>query len=71
MVGEAKLEMFLEENPPIESNIPKACASLDEAKSYLTELVSESSTQVKYCCFKLFYIIYYLLNKINIDRHGY
>lgn len=50
MVGEAKLEMYLEENPPIESNISKACASLNEAKSYLTELVSEQSTQVKYYC---------------------
>lgn len=47
MVGEAKLEMFLEENPPIEINIPKACAGLSEAKSYLTESISElSSTQV-------------------------
>jgi len=46
MVGEAKLEMFLEEHPPIESNIAKACAGLNEAKSYLTESISELSTQV-------------------------
>lgn len=51
MVGEAKLEMFLEENPPIESNIPKAFAGLNEAKSYLTESISElSNTQVMYYC---------------------
>lgn len=47
MIGEAKLEMFLEENPPIESNIAKACAGLNEAKSYLIESISELSTQVK------------------------
>lgn len=47
MVGEAKLEMFLEENPPIESNIDKACVGLNDAKSYLTESISElSNTQV-------------------------
>lgn len=46
MVGEAKLEMFLEENPPIESNIANANAGLNEAKSYLTESISELSTQV-------------------------
>lgn len=46
MIGEAKLEMFLEENPPIESNIVKACAGLNEAKSYLTESIDPSSTQV-------------------------
>lgn len=46
MVGEAKLEMFLEENPPTESNIAKACAGLNDAKSYLTESISEQSTQV-------------------------
>ncbi|KAL4148436.1 hypothetical protein QTP88_002678 [Uroleucon formosanum] len=45
MVGEAKLEMFLEEHPPIESNIAKACNGLNEAKSYLTESISELSTQ--------------------------
>lgn len=41
MVGEAKLEMFLEENPPIENNISKACTGLNEAKSFLTESISE------------------------------
>jgi len=46
MVGEAKLEMFLEEHPPIESNIALACGGLNEAKSYLTESISELSTQV-------------------------
>lgn len=46
MVGEARLEMFLEEYPPIESNIAKACSGLIEAKSYLTESISELSTQV-------------------------
>lgn len=51
MVGEAKLEMFLEENPPIEANIEKARSGLIEAKSYLTESISELSTQVinNYC----------------------
>jgi len=52
MVGEAKLEMFLEENPPIESNIAKAKIGLNEAKSYLIESISELSTQVRNYCLK-------------------
>lgn len=38
--------MFLEEIPSIESYMAKAKVGLDEAKSYLTESISESSTQV-------------------------
>lgn len=52
MVGEAKLEMFLEENPPIEANIDKAKNGLNEAKSYLTESINELSTQVINNCLK-------------------
>lgn len=32
VLGEAKLEMYLEENPPVESNISKARTTLTEAK---------------------------------------
>lgn len=69
MVGEAKLEMYLEENPPIESNVSKACTSLKEAKSYLTELVSEQSIQVKYYC--LHFIIFITCIKIISGRYEY
>lgn len=66
MVGEAKLEMFLEENPPIEANIAKAIASLNEAKSYLTESISELSTQVLniILLIKLQFVVVCLLNKM-------
>ncbi|XP_050437574.1 tetratricopeptide repeat protein 7B [Adelges cooleyi] len=45
MIGEAKLEMFLEENPPVESNIAKACIGLVDAKTYLTDSINELNTQ--------------------------
>lgn len=35
LIGEGKLESFLEENPPIEANFSKAKAGLGDAKSYL------------------------------------
>lgn len=65
MVGEAKLEMFLEENPPIEANIAKANASLNEAKSYLTESITELSTQVLYIILlnKIQFVVICLQNK--------
>ncbi|XP_022670235.1 tetratricopeptide repeat protein 7B-like isoform X3 [Varroa destructor] len=37
LIGEAKLEMYLEENPPVENNISKARTSLTEAKRYLSD----------------------------------
>jgi len=55
MVGEAELEMFLEEYPPIESNIAQACGGLTEAKSYLTESISEAQVINYYSK----YIIYF------------
>ncbi|GAB0097213.1 Tetratricopeptide repeat [Sergentomyia squamirostris] len=35
LIGEGKLENFLDENPPIEANFTKAKTGLSEAKSYL------------------------------------
>lgn len=35
LIGEGKLESFLEENPPIEANFSKAKTGLIDAKSYL------------------------------------
>lgn len=35
LIGEGKLESFLEENPPIEENFAKAKAGLQDARSYL------------------------------------
>lgn len=35
MIGEGKLESFLEDNPPIEANVAKAKAGLIDAKNYL------------------------------------
>lgn len=35
LIGEGKLESFLEENPPIEANFSKAKTGLIDAKNYL------------------------------------
>lgn len=35
LIGEGKLESFLEENPPIEANFTKAKAGLNDAKRLL------------------------------------
>uniref|UniRef100_A0A1A9WKS4 Tetratricopeptide repeat protein 7 N-terminal domain-containing protein n=1 Tax=Glossina brevipalpis TaxID=37001 RepID=A0A1A9WKS4_9MUSC len=42
LVGEARLEGFLEENPPIESNFVKARTGLQEAKRCLTLVTREN-----------------------------
>lgn len=41
MIGEGKLESFLEESPPIEANFTKAKAGLIDAKNYLTLVTGE------------------------------
>jgi tetratricopeptide repeat protein 7 len=41
LIGEGKLESFLEENPPIEANITKAKAGLAEAKRLLSSVSGE------------------------------
>ncbi|GIY07672.1 tetratricopeptide repeat protein 7B [Caerostris extrusa] len=46
LIGECKLEQFLEENPPIESNIPKAKTGLTEAKRYLQTCISEQGAKL-------------------------
>lgn len=42
LVGEGKLESYLEEHPPIESNFTKAKSGLQEAKNYLNLVTGES-----------------------------
>ncbi|KAG8235328.1 hypothetical protein J437_LFUL003611 [Ladona fulva] len=42
-IGEGKMELFLEEYPPIEANISKARNGLSEAKRYLMQVVTEDS----------------------------
>lgn len=46
LIGECKLEQFLEENPPIESNISKAKTGLTEAKRFLQTCISEQGAKV-------------------------
>lgn len=41
LIGEGKLESYLEENPPIESNYAKAKTGLSEAKRLLSSVVGE------------------------------
>ena len=41
MIGEGKLECFLEENPPIESNFSKAKVGLTDPKNYLNLVTGE------------------------------
>lgn len=41
MIGEGKLESFLEENSPIEANFSKARNGLQEAKNYLNLVTGE------------------------------
>lgn len=41
LIGEGKLENYLEENPPLESNISKAKIALIDAKRYLNYVISE------------------------------
>ncbi|XP_015922937.1 tetratricopeptide repeat protein 7B isoform X2 [Parasteatoda tepidariorum] len=46
LIGESKLEQFLEENLPIESNISKAKTGLTEAKRYLQTCISEQGAKL-------------------------
>lgn len=41
MIGEGKLESYLEENPPIEANFIKAKTGLVDAKNYLNLVTGE------------------------------
>lgn len=41
LIGEGKLESFLEENPPIEANFSKAKTGLVDAKNYLNLVTGE------------------------------
>lgn len=45
-IGECKLEQFLEEHPPVESNIGKAKTGLTEAKRYLQTCISEQGAKL-------------------------
>lgn len=42
LIGEGKLESYLEENPPIELNFTKAKHGLNDAKTYLNMVTGES-----------------------------
>lgn len=46
LVGEAKLETYLEQNPPIEKNIEKAKTGLIECKNHLLEAITEQGDKV-------------------------
>lgn len=42
MIGEARLESYLEENPPIESNFGKAKSGLNDARRSLNHVTGEN-----------------------------
>ena len=46
LIGEGKLESFLEEYPPVDVNISKARTGLTEAKRYLLNTASEQGKKV-------------------------
>jgi hypothetical protein len=46
LIGEGKLESFLEEFPPIDAHISKARTGLAEAKRYLLSTASEQGKKV-------------------------
>lgn len=48
MIGEGKLENFLEEHPPVELNINQAKIGLIEAKRYLQMVTNDAGIQVTY-----------------------
>lgn len=54
LIGEGKLESFLEEFPPIDANISKARTGLTEAKRYLLSTASEQGKKV----INLMYLFY-------------
>ncbi|XP_069961157.1 tetratricopeptide repeat protein 7B-like isoform X7 [Cherax quadricarinatus] len=47
LIGEGKLESYLEENPPTESNIPKAKNGLAEARRYLLMCIGEPAKKLE------------------------
>ncbi|XP_040570041.1 tetratricopeptide repeat protein 7B [Lepeophtheirus salmonis] len=46
LIGEGKLEEFLEENPPKETNIPKAKTGLQDAKQCLNRTIGEEAKKL-------------------------
>lgn len=48
LLGEGKMELFLEENAPIDGNASKAKHGLAEAKSYLMNATSDLGKKVSY-----------------------
>lgn len=48
LLGEGKLESFLEEYPPVEENILKAKNGLNDAKKHLLNAITELGKKV-YC----------------------
>lgn len=47
LIGEGKLESYLEEHPPTEANIPKAKTGLAEARKYLLMCIGEPAKKVR------------------------
>lgn len=47
LIGEGKLESYLEENPPTEANISKAKTGLAEARKYLLMCIGEPAKKVR------------------------
>lgn len=48
LIGEGKLESYLEEFPPIDANIIKARTGLVEAKRYLLSTANEQGKKVSW-----------------------
>jgi len=48
LIGEGKLESYLEEFPPIDANINKARTGLTEAKRYLLSAANEQGKKVSW-----------------------
>lgn len=47
LIGEGLLEQYIEEHPPIESNVPKAKTGLAEARKYLMMCVGEPAQKLE------------------------
>ncbi|KAK7066570.1 Tetratricopeptide repeat protein 7B [Halocaridina rubra] len=47
LIGEGKLESYLEENPPIEANIPRAKTGLADARRYLLMCIGEPAKKLE------------------------
>lgn len=48
LIGEGKLENYLEDHPPIETNINKAKLNLIDAKRYLNLVITEAGIKVQF-----------------------